>query len=279
MRAIVGEEIGGDGRCDGIRGYRRGAPGISIVRLDLRFLEPRLHLVAGEQLDHACAIGCARREFVERLRQLRQVEIAAHGDELAPERQEVERGAQVLADHAADVTGGGDDAVERVVLRQPLDRRLRSNLGDARNVVDRVADQRQVVDDALGWHAELGKHAGGVERFVAHRVDQRHAFVDELRQILVAGRDHDVDALCSGLSRQRADHIVGLDAVDHQDRPAAGGDAGVDRLDLQAQVVGHRRPVGLVFGVPVVAEGLALGVENAGLVGHIRCLVVTIQPA
>ena len=37
-------------------------------------------------------------------------------------------------------------------------------------------------------------------------------------------------------------------------------------LDLQRQVVGHRRARRLVLGVPVVAEGLALVVEDAGAV-------------
>ena len=100
-----------------------------------------------------------------------------------------------------------------------------------------------------------------------------------MRQILIAGRNHHVDALSRRLPRQRADHIVGLDAVDHQDRPAASGDAGVDWLDLKTQIVRHRRPIGLVLRIPVVAEGLAFGIEDAGLVGNVLRLVVTIQPA
>ncbi len=39
---------------------------------------------------------------------------------------------------------------------------------------------------------------------------------DELREILVARRDDDVDAVRRGLQRERADHVVGLDAVDAQ---------------------------------------------------------------
>jgi hypothetical protein len=60
-----------------------------------------------------------------------------------------------------------------------------------------------------------------------------------------------------------------------QQRPALGLHRLVQRRDLRAQVVGHRRAVRLVFGIPVVAEGLALGVEDAG--AKFR-LVVAFQP-
>ena len=40
-----------------------------------------------------------------------------------------------------------------------------------------VADQREVVDDLLGKHVELGLHAGAIEARVGHRVDERDALV------------------------------------------------------------------------------------------------------
>ena len=82
-------------------------------------------------------------------------------------------------------------------------------------------------------------------------------------EILVAGGDHHLPAGLDGLAGEGADHVVGLDAFLHQQRPAFGPGL-VQRLDLGPQVVGHRRAVGLVIGEPVVAEGLALGVEDAG---------------
>jgi hypothetical protein len=66
------------------------------------------------------------------------------------------------------------------------------------------------------------------------------------------------------LAGQRANHIVGLDAIDHQDGHAKSAHGGVDRLDLHAQLVRHRRAVRLVFGIKLVAKSLALGVKNAG---------------
>ena len=37
-------------------------------------------------------------------------------------------------------------------------------------------------------------------------------------------------------------------------------------LDLQRQIIGHRRTIGLVVGIPVIAEGFALGVEHHGTI-------------
>ncbi len=228
-----------------------------------------------EELEQPFAVEGARLQLGERQRQL---EVAAHGQQAACQRQEVERAPQVVADGAADVVGGGDHPVERAVLLQPADGGLRSHLGDAGDVVDGVADQRQVIDDAPGGDAEAADDAGLVERFVAHRVDQTDLRADELRQILVAGGHHHLHALRRRLRRQRADDVVRLDPVDDQQRPAERCDRGVQRLDLADEVAGHRWPVGLVGGVPVVAEGAPLGVEDAGLVVDSWLLVVALDP-
>ena len=90
--------------------------------------------------------------------------------------------------------------------------------------------------------------------------------VDQLRQVLVAGGDDHAVARRGGHARQRADRVVGLDAGHLEHRPAEQAHHLVDRLDLAHQVVGHRRARGLVLRIPVVAKGLALGVEHAGRV-------------
>ena len=208
-----------------------------------------------------------------------QVLVAEEGDELPAEGQEIQLLAQVLADLAADLAGAGDDFVERAVFLQPLRRRLRPDLVHARHVVHAVADQREVVDDPLRPDAELGPHAGLVEHLAAHGVHQPHLRVHQLSQILVAGGHHHLDALAAGFARQRADDVVGLDALDGEQRPAQRADARVQRLDLADEVVGHRRAVRLVVGVPLVAEGLALGVEDAGAIGDAVRLEVAIQAA
>ena len=53
----------------------------------------------------------------------------------------------------------------------------------------------------------------------------------------------------AALLRQRADDVVGLDALDAQQRQPERLDRLDQRLDLRAQVVRHRRAVRLVLGV------------------------------
>ncbi len=232
-------------------------------------LLPGLEAEAAVEVEQALAVHRLQRQRVERgeARYLvAQVAVGHHRDQPFPGRQPVERLAQVLAGHTLDRRGGGDHAVERAVFGDPLGGRLRADLLDAGHVVDGVAHQRQVVDDALRRHAELGQHAGHVEPLVAHRVDQRDVLVDQLRQVLVAGGDDHLVAAGRGQARQRADGVVGLDARRHQHRPAEQLHHLVDRLDLPDQVFGHRRALRLVLGVPLVAEGVALGIEHAGRV-------------
>ncbi len=129
-------------------------------------------------------------------------------------------GAQVLAHLARDLGRVRQDRVERAVLREPLGRGLRPHLVDAGDVVRAVTDQRQVVDDLLGLDVELRLDAVAVEQRVRHRVDERDALVDELRHVLVAGRDQHLLAGRGRARGQRADDVVGLDARDAQQRQA-----------------------------------------------------------
>ncbi len=153
--------------------------------------------------------------------------------------------------------------VQRAVLSEPFHRRFRADFLHARYVVYRVAGQRQVIQNALRRHAKFGVHTGNVQRLVVHGVDQNHVLVDQLREILVAGGDDAAHAIPRRLLHQRADHVVGLHAFQHQQVPAGRGDGPVQRFDLTRQVVRHRRTVRLVFGVHVVAESFAFCVKYA----------------
>ncbi|MNQ55968.1 hypothetical protein D3C85_700780 [compost metagenome] len=131
-----------------------------------------------------------------------------------------------------------------------------------RNVVDLVAHQRQVVDDQLRTDTEFLFHAIDVIDATGHGVDQGNVRADQLGHVLVAGGNHHVAALAGALAGEGADHVIGFDVVDAQQRKAQRPDAGVQRFDLHAQIIGHRRPVGLVLGEQRIAEGAALGVEH-----------------
>ena len=258
------------GRC---RGYRCGFTCSGTTGRGIQISQPGAEFVTGVEIAQGfgIAIGCGQRTGRGQIRQ-----IAGDRDQLPAERQEAEVVAQVLADDAADFAGVGDDAVERAVLLKPFDGGLGAAFLDPGDAVNGVADQGQIIDDPARWHAELGRDASLVEQFVAHRVVPAHLRPDQLGEVLVAGGNQGIQAVNRSSRGQRADHVVGLDAVDHQQRPAGSLDRGVNGFDLADQILRHWRPVRLVFRVPVVAEGLALGVEDDGLV---VCLVVAFQPA
>ena len=192
------------------------------------------------------------------------VQIRADRGELARELERAQARAQVLADLAAHVGRVRDQRIESLVLPEPLRGGLRTDLVDARDVVRAVTDQREVVDDLLGEHVELVLHAGAVEHRIGHRVDQRDLRRHELRHVLVARGDENTEILFRGAAGERADHVVGFDAALAQDRQAHALHGFEQRLDLRAQVVGHRRPVRLVLGEQLVAKGLAGRVEHHG---------------
>ncbi len=148
------------------------------------------------------------------------------------------------------------DAVEQATCR------LLAHAWHARNVVDLVAHQREEVDDQFRADAELGLHALDVIDAAGHGVDQGDVRADQLGHVLVAGGDHHITAQRRALPRQGADDIVCLDPFHAQQRQPQCTDAGMQRLDLHAQVVGHRRAVRLVVLEQRVAKGRTLGVEN-----------------
>ena len=196
-----------------------------------------------------------------------QIAIGLDGDQGTRLRQPWQGRAQVLTHGAAHLGRVFHHAFQAVIQGQPFDGRFRAAFRYARHVVDGIADQRQIIDDAVRRHAELGQHGRFVELFIAHGIDQGHLAVDQLRQVLVARGDHHVHAGGGRLHGQGANHVIGFHAVDHQDGPAHGAHGFVDRFDLQAQVVRHRGARGLVLGIHIVAESFTLGIEHAGDVG------------
>ena len=176
---------------------------------------------------------------------------------------------KAAARHTLDLIGCGHHAGQGVVFGQPLDGRLGTHFFHPGHVVHGVADQGQVIDDAIGWHTKLGQHTGLIQGLVAHGVDQRDAGCDQLRHVLVTRGDDHLMPAALGHRCQRADGVIGLDARHLQDGPAQQADHLVDGLDLCDQVLGHRGAVGLVLGIPLVAEGGALGVEHThGMFGR-----------
>ena len=221
--------------------------------------EQRAQFEMPVQLPEFVRVAVSCNEIIDR-----HVEIAVEPDrrELLRQHQRVDIVAQAFADLALDLAGMLDDAVGAFVVVEPLRRGFRPDLGHARDVVRAVADEREVVDDLLGPDVELFLDRVAIEHAVVHRVDERHVIVDELREILVARRHEYALFFLRSLTAQRADHVIGLDALDLQQRQTHRPNGLEYRLDLAPEVVGHRRPRRLVLAVNVVAKRLARRVEH-----------------
>ncbi len=173
-----------------------------------------------------------------------------------------QRGAQALADLAADLVCVRDHAIQGGVFGQPLGGGFRTAFGHARHVVDGIAGKRKEIDDLVRSHAEFFHYPGAVHECVAHGVDQRHLRAHQLSQILVAGGDQHLEAQCVRLHGQRADHVIGFHPGYAQNRKTERADDRQHRLDLRAQIVRHRWAVCLVLVIKGVAEGRAGGVAD-----------------
>ncbi|MNZ86966.1 hypothetical protein D3C78_1058120 [compost metagenome] len=130
------------------------------------------------------------------------------------------------------------------------------------NVIDLVAHESEEIDDVLRTDAELLVYARDIKHSSSHGIDQRNVAVDQLRHVLVAGRDNHRTSGRGTAAGQGADHVVGLDAFNTQQRIAQGPNAGMQRLDLHAQVIRHAWSVGFVLGEHFVAESATFGVEH-----------------
>ncbi len=237
------------------RGDRRGP--VALRKLP----EQGAELETAEQFAQGCHVRLARREPVQRSVEF---QVAADRRQATGQLEVAEVLAQAFADLAGNLGSVLHDPVQRAVLVEPLGGRLGADLGHARDVVRAVPDQGQVVDDLLGPDVELGLHAVAVEPRAGHGVDQADPLVDQLRHVLVAGGNHRRDARLGGLAGERADDVVGLDALDAQQRQPHGGHGIEQRLDLRAQVVGHRRAVRLVLLEQLVTERPSRRVEDHG---------------
>ena len=188
--------------------------------------------------------------------------VAEDRDQFLRERYLRKAAPQVLPDLALDLVRMRDDVLERPVLGEPLRSGLGPDLGDSGHVVHRIADEREVVDDGLRRHPELGRDAGRVEHRIVQVVDHGDVLAHELSHVLVPGAHQHIELPRPGLLGEGADDVVRLHSPHHQHREPERAHDGVDGLDLGAQLHGHGRTVGLVLRVEVVAERLALRVED-----------------
>ena len=147
--------------------------------------------------------------------------------------------------------------LERAELLEELRRRLVADAGDAGDVVGRVALQPDQVGHQLGRHAVALDHAlVVVDPRVGDPARGRHhpdPVADHLVDVAVAGDDHHRDPGLARLRCERADHVVGLVAVDLDVREAERLGERREVRPLLLEEVGARLALGLVLGVLLLA--------------------------
>ena len=163
-----------------------------------------------------------------------------------------------------DFFRAGQQGVEVTVFADQLRRRLHADAGHARHVVRRIAGQGLHVDHLVGCDTELFHHLLRADLTVLHGVEQDHAVIDQLHQVLVRGHDGDFRAPFAGLAGVGRDQVVGFEPVHVDGRHVERFGRLAHQFELRDQVVGCRWAVRLVFGVDVIAEGLARAVEDDG---------------
>ena len=160
-----------------------------------------------------------------------------------------------------------------VVVDQPAGG-LVADAGDAGDVVGGVTAQRLEVDQLRGLEpVALADLVGTVDERVGDAAPG-HQRVDgvahQLQAVEVAADNGDVEAALLRDPGQRADHVVGLVAVDLVDRDVERVEHLLRALDLRPQVVRHLAPAGLVLGVLDRPEGGLADVEGrGGIVGPV----------
>ncbi len=87
-------------------------------------------------------------------------------------------------------------------------------------------------------------------------------FSDQLCHILISSRDQHLITLFIGVFGQRSDHIIGFHIVYYDQRQTLGPDNTMQWFNLNSEVIWHRRTVRLIFGIDIITEGFALGIEN-----------------
>ena len=167
-----------------------------------------------------------------------------------------------------DLVGMGDDFLDGAELGDEFFGGLLPHSGHTGDVVGGVAPEAEEVDDLAAMvdaeelvHLERREYLVGLAGTAeAVHLDARG---DELGEIFVGGdHNHLVETGILGGMRERADDIVGLEALAGEDGYAESLDHLSHPRERELDVLGHRVAVGLIFGIELMAEGGLLEVEG-----------------
>lgn len=159
--------------------------------------------------------------------------------------------------------GAGEDRIEIAELLEQLGGRLRPDGRDAGDVVGRVADERQPIDDLVGTHAPVGEELLGPQRGVRAEIEELHPVGEELPGVLVGGGERHAPTARGDGGSERGEDVVGLEAGELQAGDPHRGAELPDEGNLRHEIARHLGPRPLVGRMLLVAEGGAGGVHGA----------------
>ena len=156
-----------------------------------------------------------------------------------------------------DLFGARQQRVEIAISVDEFRCRLHADPGHAGNIIGRIAGKRLDIDDPIRRDAEPFLDFGIGYAALLHRVEHRHAATHKLHQVLVGGDDDGLETGRLGHRHVGGDQVVGLEPrhLDLRQAQRIGGVA--NQRELRNQLFRRLAAVGLVFGIDVVAEGLA----------------------
>ena len=190
--------------------------------------------------------------------------IAFDGGQLFRQRQLLDVFAERFTDFAFDFIGVIDQVFECFVLSQPFRCGFRADFRHTGDIVRGVAHQRQIINDLIRTHTKFFTHSRNIgnRRFFVHGVNQRHVFIDQLRHVFIARGNKGLLALLGCVSCESAQHIIGFDARNAQQRNPHRLNNAMQWLDLHAQFLWHRWAIGFVLVVEFITKSRAFGVKH-----------------
>ena len=206
-----------------------------------------------QERDQFSCVGLVHRKLVERHFEL----------DLVVEQHELPRDSRLFGIfdqrltslRLLDLAGAQQQRLQVAVFDDQLRRGLDADAGHARHIVGGIAGQRLHLDHLCRRYAELFDHLGNADAAVLHGVVHGDAVGDELHQVLVRRHDGRRCAALAGNPRIGRDQVVGLKTALLQAGQVERANGLADQRELRDQIVRRRRPVRLVIGIELVAEG------------------------
>ena len=233
-----------------------------------KFIEKTLKFQFGEDFGESGCVGLLNLQRVE-IEFYRNV--GAYGSQELRHAYVVDSRLDLFAQLAFNLGSRGEHVVDAAEFAYELGGGLRTHAGASREVVGRIAHQRQEVDDlSRGVEFVLGAHLVGAHSFVSAAVtwpEYEHVVAHQLAIVLV-GREHiGRDAGSSSLGCERTDDIVSLETVHLQHRDVHSlNDALYDR-HRSAYVFGCLLALCLVRRECLVAKRLAMVERHTDMCG------------